>query len=355
MRIAVLSYGLPVDGQKRGGIERIAHDLAEGLAQRRHSVTVWTYDARPEASSYVTRSLPLKKFVTTWLGRRLTMGYLGNLLLLLPGYRDYDVIIAHGDSLLLPLLRKPLIRILHGSALGEAIKATSPWRFAFQLGVYAQELLTALIQPGCVAVSYSTTRLNPFVRRVIPNGVDLSFFSREPAIKTVMPSILFTGTLTGRKRGHLLVKWFTEYVRPRHPAAILRMVSPSGIRVPGVEYHTGISDGELAGMYRSAWVYASPSTYEGFGLPYLEAMASGTPVIATPNAGSSELLDGGRYGLLVRDAAFGETLCDVLSDTSRRDYFAAAGRKRAESYPLQLMLDRYEQLIIEVCADHANR
>ena len=76
------------------------------------------------------------------------MGYLGNVLALAPDYRGFDAIIAHGDSLLLPLTGKPVIRIFHGSALGEARSARSPGRAILQLGVYAQELLTARLQKG---------------------------------------------------------------------------------------------------------------------------------------------------------------------------------------------------------------
>ena len=47
MRLAMFSYGLPVPGQKRGGIERAAHVLAQGLAERGHSVVVFSHDPRP--------------------------------------------------------------------------------------------------------------------------------------------------------------------------------------------------------------------------------------------------------------------------------------------------------------------
>src|SRR4029078_7702209 len=98
---------------------------------------------------------------------RLTMGYLGNVLALVPGYREFDVIIAHGDSLLLPLTGKPVLRVMHGSALGEAMHARSVGRFALQCGVFCQELLTAATGRRTVAVSESARRDNPFIHHVI--------------------------------------------------------------------------------------------------------------------------------------------------------------------------------------------
>jgi len=70
MRLAFFSYGLPVVGQKRGGIERVAHDLAEGLSRRGHQVTVWTYDPKPEGASYEVASLPYRDFVLSRWGRQ---------------------------------------------------------------------------------------------------------------------------------------------------------------------------------------------------------------------------------------------------------------------------------------------
>jgi hypothetical protein len=47
LRLAMFSYGLPAEGQKRGGIERSAHTLADGLARRGHEIVVFTHDSRP--------------------------------------------------------------------------------------------------------------------------------------------------------------------------------------------------------------------------------------------------------------------------------------------------------------------
>lgn len=345
LRVAVISYSLPRAGFKRGGIERVAHELAQGLAMRGHAVTVHSHDPRPPGARYAVVELPWRRFASTWFGRRATMGYLGNLLAVLPRFGDAEVVLAHGDSLLLPLRGRPVVRVMHGSAIEEARSATSLGRKVLQTGVYLLELLTAVTGRAVVAVSPNTLRSNPFVRRVIPNGVDRSLFRPDAAARSTVPSLLFVGALGGRKRGAWLVDQFASRIRPRVPSAQLHLVSEPGPDVPGVVYHTGLSDAELAALYRRAWVYASPSTYEGFGLPYLEAMASGTPVVSTPNEGSRELLGGGRYGRLAPDGQFADAVVDLLQDEPHRAALAQAGLERASAYSLERTLDAYEALM----------
>lgn len=353
LRLAVLSYGLPAPAHKRGGIERAAHTLADGLARRGHEVVVLSHDRRPADAAYAVAPLPWRAFVDTWIGRRLTMGYLGNLLALVPDYREFDAVIAHGDSLLLPLTGKAVVRVMHGSALGEARSARSIGRRVLQLGVFAQELVTACAFRGVVGVSENTRHDNPFVRRVIPHGVDDRFFTVSDSGKSRTPSILFVGALDGRKRGRLLLDLFEQAVRPAFPDATLDCVGPAGPAQPGVTYHTGIADDALADLYRRAWVYASPSSYEGFGLPYLEAMACGTPVVASPNPGSREVLDDGRCGVLAADASFASELIAILRDAPRREALAAQGLCRAREYSLSRMIGEYEELLYELTEVHA--
>jgi len=353
MRIGVFSYRLPVRGEKRGGIERSAHVLAQGLAERGHSVIVFSHDPAPERSAYQVRPLPWRAFVDTWFGRRATMGYLGNILALLPDYRGIDVIIAHGDSLLLPLVGKPVLRVMHGSAIGEAMHAATPGRFVLQCGVFVQELLTSLTTAATVAVSDNARRDNPFIRHTIPHGVDIRLFNPAPRDKSPGPSIVFVGTHEGRKRGSFLLETFHRTIRPALPDATLMFVGPEGPQMAGVTYHTGIGDAELATLYRRAWVYASPSTYEGFGLPYLEAMACGTAVVATPNAGSNELLANGEHGRLTEDRAFGPAILQLLTSEPSRRAYEAKGLLCAKAHSLDVMIDRYEILLAELCGVHA--
>jgi phosphatidylinositol alpha-mannosyltransferase len=352
MRVAVISYRLPVEGQKRGGIERVAHVLADGLARRGHTVVVFSHDGKPAGAAYDVRELPWKSFVETWLGLRMTSGYLGNILSLCIDLGEFDVVIAHGDSLLLALGRKPVVRVMHGSARSEARHATSIGRAVLQWGVYVQELLTALLSSSVVGVSETTQRDNPFVRRVIPNGVDTAVFHPTASGKTPHPSIVFVGAIGGRKRGRFLLDIFERVVRPAFPNAELTFVGPAGPVREGVTYVTGVPDVNLASLYRRAWVCAVPSTYEGFGLPYLEAMACGTAVVATRNPGSREVL-GDNWGGLVDDATFARMVVNVLSDDQRRHALELAGLRRAEEFSLGRMIDQYEALLKESRGSHA--
>ena len=353
MKIAVITYRLPVDGEKRGGIERVAHVLADGLARRGHTVVVFSHDPRPVGAAYEVRELPWKSFVETWAGLRMTSGYLGNLLALQVDLREFDVVVAHGDSLLLSLGRTPVVRVMHGSARGEALHATSIGRAILQWGVYLQELLTAFLSPASVVgVSTNTQRDNRFVRRVIPNGIDTAMFQPLPIGKSPHPSIVFVGAVDGRKRGGFLLDIFERVVRPAYPDAELTFVGPQGPSQPGVLYVTGVPDKDLAALYRRAWVCAAPSTYEGFGLPYLEAMACGTAVIATPNPGSREVL-GEDYSGLVEDKVFAPALMKLLGDEGRRRALEIAGIRRAATFSIDRMVDQYETLLSDLRGSHA--
>ena len=61
-----------------------------------------------------------------------------------------------------------------------------------------------------------------------------------------MPSLVFVGTAAGRKRGSVLIDLFSRVVKPIHPEAQMAFVGPAGPEVPGVSYHTGVSDEDLA-------------------------------------------------------------------------------------------------------------
>ena len=93
-----------------------------------------------------------------------------------------------------------------------------------------------------------------------------------------------------------------------------------------------VPDALLPGLYAGAEAFALPSHYEGFGLPVLEAMAAGTPVLA---ADTSALPDtcGGAARLVAPDGeAVRDALLALLADPAERDRLRAAGLRRAAAF-----------------------
>jgi UDP-glucose:(heptosyl)LPS alpha-1,3-glucosyltransferase len=89
-------------------------------------------------------------------------------------------------------------------------------------------------------------------------------------------------------------------------------------------------------FYAAADAYVGPSVEDAFGLPILEAMACGLPVIASVNAGVSEVIDDGSNGLLLHDPANVTELADLIrklvSDSSLRERLATNASKIAERH-----------------------
>src|SRR5262249_36052648 len=138
-------------------------------------------------------------------------------------FTNFDLVHAHGDDHLMLRRCRPHVRTFHGSALGEAVHATSTKVRTLQLTLYPCEILSALLADIRVGISHSTKRSIPHIDYVVPDGVDLSLFCSSTA-KSAQPSILFVGALAGRKRGHLLLEVFQQFVSPQLPNAELWMV-----------------------------------------------------------------------------------------------------------------------------------
>jgi glycosyltransferase involved in cell wall biosynthesis len=131
------------------------------------------------------------------------------------------------------------------------------------------------------------------------------------------PYILTVATLEPRKNLESLVHAF-RLLRRRAPELLLVVAGPRAPRgAPesgplsgdGVRLVGFVSDDELAALYRGARVFVYPSLYEGFGMPIVEALASGTPVVASAHAS----LDEASGAVVVRaDATDPEALADAI-------------------------------------------
>jgi phosphatidylinositol alpha-mannosyltransferase len=327
---------LPLPGRKPGGVEVFVHRLANVLQDRGHDVTVLTFSERPPDARYdVTRLRPraseeskvLRQYVAPWLFN-------------LRSFDGMDVVHTHGDDWFWLRRRVPTVRTFHGSALNEARAAQTLRRRVDQSVIFGLELVARKRATAAYAVGPDAGAIYA-TDGVLATGIDIP---EAPERRGQRPAILFVGTWGGRKRGELLQRIFTDEVRPRHPDAELWMVADHCDPAPGVVWHRSPSDEELRELYARAWVFCLPSRYEGFGIPYLEAMAAGAPVVATPNSGASMLLAGGAGLLVERDEDLGPTLAGLLADPERRAQLATDGRIRAESYAWPRVAERYEEV-----------
>lgn len=96
-----------------------------------------------------------------------------------------------------------------------------------------------------------------------------------------------------------------------------------------------VPESSLVNTYRAADIFAFPSVYEPFGLVVLEAMASGTPVVAFDAGGVREIIRDGTDGLLIRPGdtdAFQTAIEELANEPERRDMMGSYARERAKTF-----------------------
>lgn len=324
----------------RGGAGHFTIGLCSSLARRGHRVTIFSHDPAPAGAPFDVVQLPGGASRTAPLTFPLQIREID--------VRPFDLVHAQGDDQLLRHRGRPVVRTLHGSSLDEAVanglRGLSPKHLLLHGWFYGGELAAAMRADAVVGVSSAAARHLPRHAETIPNGIETAFFVPDGTPKSTVPSILFVGELDSRKRGRWLARIFTERIRPQAPGAELWLVSPDRAEGPGIVNLGSVDERALADAYRRAWVMCLPSAYEGFGRPYVEAMAAGTAVAASRNAGALEVLDGGRYGVIASDDRLADALIDLLSQREKRDALSRAGLQRARQYDWSAVTAAYERV-----------
>ena len=205
--------------------------------------------------------------------------------------------------------------------------------------------------PSVLTVSGSSRReivqhlgVRPGRVHVVHIGADTGLFSPDPAVPVIPGRIVTTSSADVPLKGLVHLVEALAKVRAENPAAHLVVVGKRPEEGPvaaamaryglqgAVEFVKGISDPELVDLIRGAQIACVPSLYEGFSLPAAEAMATGTPLVATTGGAIPEVAGAdGETCLAVPpgDAdALAAALNRLLADAALRGRLGAAGRER---------------------------
>ena len=179
---------------------------------------------------------------------------------------------------------------------------------------------------------------------VVHHGVDERFRPDVPRLD-VLPEryVLFVGNRGQYKDARVLFEAFA-HIAQDFPDLHLLCVGGSGLSLQEVQWLTEcgirdrvsqryLSDAEIASAYAHAEVFVFPSRFEGFGLPALEAMASGTPVVLANATSLPEVgADAAVYFTPGNTQELAGSLTSVLTDQTLQQQLIARGRERAATF-----------------------
>jgi glycosyltransferase involved in cell wall biosynthesis len=295
VRIAILSPPwFPVPPTGYGGIEWIVSLLADGLASREHEVTLF---ASGDSRTKATLSAVYEHAPSELIGR--SVPELRHVLAALERAGDFDVINDHTGPLgavLGELVETPVVHTVHGPLDGE------PGEVYESIGRVAPDV-------GLISLSLNQRRPKPGLNWVanIPNALDLEHYPCHPHSGGYL---LFLGRMNHEKGAHRAIavamelgvplKLAGKVREPREREYFAEFVEPH--LGGGIEYLGEVNHGTKVELLQNARATLFPIEWEEpFGLVMIESMACGTPVVATRRGAVPEVIEDGRYGVLVDD------------------------------------------------------
>jgi glycosyltransferase involved in cell wall biosynthesis len=178
--------------------------------------------------------------------------------------------------------------------------------------------------------------------RVIYDGVDPDIFRPLPGVEHELNRVLFVGHTEDKNKGFRYLLEALRVLRGQVPYHLRVVHRPGSREAPRLIQELGLqgratfleqlTTDQLVEQYNRAQLLVSPSLYEGFGLPAAEAMACGTPVVATTAGALREIVEDGVSGLLVppgRVEPLAEAVRTLLEDPARCRAMGEAGARRA--------------------------
>ncbi|WP_137285798.1 glycosyltransferase family 4 protein [Halorussus salinisoli] len=359
MKIAFLSKMFPPRG---GGSAIYVFELANALGQRGHQVDVYTQSSTTDVPRDVHDNVTVFDIVSEH--RELVT--LETLYYNLVARREVDTSeydVLHGtlmpaSTVAFSRTDVPVVVTSHSFAPSEVMahSAEQPADFLLKYVFHpmnaVMDTVAARMADHVIAISTEMQdqlieryRLSPEQVTLIHHGVDTDRFcprtESHPAVSEENLTLLFVGRLITRKGADLALRSVGEMEYDN----VELLIAGAGRREPRLRQlaaELGVSDrvrflgfvpdADLPLLYASADVLLFTSNYEGFGLVFLEAMASGTPVVGPPVGGIPDVVRDGESGYIVprRATAIAETVTRLIKQPRQLHYLSHGAYREAK-------------------------
>lgn len=373
----VTEYAYPV----LGGVSEHVHFLSRELAQRGHDVTVVTGNIgeAAEVAELDREAHRVHGYRTTRIGRSLPVVANGSIARLTVGLgikhqisravRGMDVV--HAQGLASPTLPMGVLRVSTAPCTVGTFHTyfdEGHWLYD-RIGPYVRNSLARLdrriaVSDACIA---ALGHYFPGEWDVVPNGIDCSLYrplGRGEQRPPGPPRILFVGRFDPRNALADLLeaaailkaegREFVVQVIGDGPARPVYERKAKSLGVWDRIEWLGLLNEERPRFYREADVMAAPCVLASFGVVLLEALASGTPVVAADNVGFRQVIRGevpGRFVPPHDPAQLARGIAEVLDDPARAEEIGRQGRIAVEEeFDWPRVTDRIEAIYDEVLA-----
>ena len=169
--------------------------------------------------------------------------------------------------------------------------------------------------------------------------------------KVAAPYILYIGALDARKNVPALVTAWRRARASMSDLSLVLAVPPRGEAPPdepGLHRFTGLSDAEVTQLLSRAAAFVYPSVYEGFGLPVIEAMRAGIPVITSHDPAITEVAGGAALQVDVNSAeSLAQAIISVVTSSEAQGKLGNRGKRRAVEFSWRRTAQRTRDVYAE--------
>jgi len=381
---AVIGFDVTSALTQGGGIGRYTRELIHALTAEAPNFAYKLFSARPPAVLPVANSLPIAAGIEhrpapvdeRWLYR---LWYRARVPLPIQTFTG-PIDLFHSPDFVLPPVsgRIPTILTVHDLSfmhypetfpvkLVDYLSRVVPWSVGRASHILADSQSTQRdlqsiwrVPAERITVLYSgvNERFRPVTDAAVLDAACARYGLRRPFVLAV-------GTVQPRKNYELLVRAFRP-VAEHHPHTLViaggkgwldedlpieieRQELSARVKMAGF-----VDDADLPAIYSAADLLTFPSLYEGFGLPLLEAMACGTPVISSDSSSLPEVArDGSAIMLSPHDQdAWSAAMLDLLADDATRQRLITAGHQRIGQFSWRAAARQLAVLYRELLSDN---